>query len=369
MRNFSSKTAAVALAAAASALLFATPASADTYYDDDRPTSTVALPACTATSSTGSGAYFDLRPDIAYPDDGDRAHKSASHKDYLSRGYDYGKNFTMNVCGPVVEPITGVVGVDEDQWADVSGYYISDGAIYSIGSRSMDLRSRGRKLFVQYTGGSPCGPDAGKTTTARRRDASPDVIADKTSTAHDAVGSDGDDDLVSTPHPHRAGDSTVRRKSTIISFLCDRDPTVSGTTISFVGTDPDECAYFFDARSIHACPAAEPHRPGSVGPGSIFGIIVLVAILVYLLGGIFYNRTINNARGWRQLPNFSLWAGIWSFVSDLFIIAIFSCARCLPGRRGYSSLRNSSAVHNSRESDQEDQRNALIDQLDEEWED
>jgi cation-dependent mannose-6-phosphate receptor len=81
-----------------------------------------------------------------------------------------------------------------------------------------------------------------------------------------------------------------------------------------VGTDPDECAYFFEVRSQHACPGAEPHKPGSVGPGSVFAIIFFIAVLVYVVGGIFYQRTVAHARGWRQLPNYSLWAGIWSFV-------------------------------------------------------
>lgn len=103
-------------------------------------------------------------------------------------------------------------------------------------------------------------------------------------------------------------------KSTTISFICDRDQA-GPATISFVGTDQYECAYFFEARSAHACTKVEPHKPGSVGPGSVFGLIVLIAVLVYAIGGVFYNRTVTHARGWRQLPNYSLWAGIWSFFS------------------------------------------------------
>lgn len=55
-------------------------------------------------------------------------------------------------------------------------------------------------------------------------------------------------------------------------------------------------------------------------------------------------------------------------LQDIFIIAIHSLGRCLGRRQGYSSLR-AHAVPNARESDQEAQTNALIDQLDEEWED
>jgi len=50
----------------------------------------------------------------------------------------------------------------------------------------------------------------------------------------------------------------------------------------------------------------------------------------------------------------------------MVVIAIASCARFFPGRRGYSSLRSGPST---RDSEQEAQRNALIDQLDEEWDD
>jgi len=103
------------------------------------------------------------------------------------------------------------------------------------------------------------------------------------------------------------------RKSASISFLCDHDPDTP-TAISFAMADPYECAYFFEVRSQHACASAEPHKPGSVGPGSVFAIIFFITVLVYVMGGVFYQRTVAHARGWRQLPNYSMWAGIWSLI-------------------------------------------------------
>lgn len=152
----------------------------------------------------------------------------------------------------------------------------------------MALQSRGRKLVLQYTDGSPCGP----------------ASSDSSSSAS----------------------SPTRRKSATISFLCASDPLVTSLAVSFIGADPDECAYFFEARSSHACLSAEPQRPGSgsVGPGSVFALIVCIAFLVYVLGGVFYNRTVAHARGWRQLPNYALWAGLWS--------ALCVCLSC-GGRR------------------------------------
>lgn len=107
----------------------------------------------------------------------------------------------------------------------------------------------------------------------------------------------------------------VHRKSATFAFRCDRESVTSTAAISFVGADPDECNYMFVVRSQHACAGVEPHKPGSVGPGGVFAIIMIIAIIVYFLGGVFYQRNVANARGWRQLPNYTFWAGIWSFVS------------------------------------------------------
>ena len=90
----------------------------------------------------------------------------------------------------------------------------------------------------------------------------------------------------------------------------------------------------------------------------------LVALSVYVVGGIVYQRTVMHQRGWRQLPNYALWSGITSFVSDMFIIVFGSCARCLPRRRGYSQVSQDHAGTGRNEDE-----NRLIGELDEEWED
>lgn len=182
-----------------------------------------------------------------------------------------------------------------------------------------------------------------------------------------------------------------RRKSATFAFRCDRESVNPVATVSFVGADPDECAYLFVVRSQHACATVQPSKPGSVGPGGVFAIIFFITIAVYFAGGVFYQRTVANARGWRQLPNYSLWAGMWNVISvsilpkvaaqledvlcrltlissqDFFIIMTSSCARFLPSRRGYSSLSispNGRGMGRSREDE-----DRLIGQLDEEWDD
>jgi cation-dependent mannose-6-phosphate receptor len=58
------------------------------------------------------------------------------------------------------------------------------------------------------------------------------------------------------------------------------------------------------------------------------------------------------------------------YQQDMFIILTSSCARCLPGRRGYRSLSVSANGNPPRgRTGRPDDENRLIDQLDEEWDD
>lgn len=281
---------------------------------DAEPTTTTT--ACTASST--SGTFFDLRPDAAIKPkpDGSRPSNSrgAPLTDYKAKGYDYGSNFTLNICNAVVEPIEDVHDIEESKWQNISAYYVSKGDYYSLGFQSGNLVTRGKELVLQYTGGSRCGKSKSSSYLGDRgavhvgatyQDYAPDEdeVSSRTTTT-DTTGT----------HEIRASEDDSRRKSATIFFSCDRDALGGNALVSFIATDPDECSYVFKVKSAHACAAAEPHKPGSVGPGSVFAIILVVAVLVYLLGGVFYNRTVENARGWRQLPNYSMWASIWSFI-------------------------------------------------------
>ncbi|PHH55431.1 hypothetical protein CFIMG_000515RA [Ceratocystis fimbriata CBS 114723] len=292
--------------------------------------STVAPAACTATSVSTLGGFFDLRPDIAVPAPKDAPKvKGVRNTDYEARGWDYGYNFTLNVCSSVVAPVKDVVGIEKSQWQNVSAYYTHEDKVYSLGQESMNLQSRGRKLVLQYKDGSPC----------------------------------------ESPSSSSSSSSTTRRKSATISFLCASDPLVTSLVVTFVGADPDQCAYFFEARSSHACLSAEPQRPGSgsVGPGSVFTLIAIIAFMVYVLGGVFYNRTVAHARGWRQLPNYSLWASVWSVICDFTTIIVASCARFLPASSSYGTAHYRRLARSPTRSREDENR--LIDQLDEEWDD
>ena len=154
---------------------------------------------------------------------------------------------------------------------------------------------RGHKLILNYTDGSPCGNDVSSLLPRKLKD-------------------DDDEDEDDRKHHKDSSDREgARRKSTLISFICERDSLASKVHLSFVGASPDECTYFFEARSIAACGKVNEEAQ-SLGPGGVFGVIALIAAVVYVLGGVAYQRTVMHQRGWRQLPNYNLWAGIFGFV-------------------------------------------------------
>ncbi|MCJ1478265.1 Cation-independent mannose-6-phosphate receptor CI-MPR [Lambiella insularis] len=298
--------------------------------------------------SESRGLQFDLNQlAVSPPQDGKKAHKDDREESWHARGYDYGSNFTLNFCAPVIEELEDVVGIDEKLWKNVSAYYTRKGKTYSIGQTATAPVLRGRKLVLNYTEGSPCD----KSAAGRSRDltrASKEV-----------------DDKEDDRKHSKGGSGDARRKSTIISLLCDRELSVKAT-VSFVGVSPDECTYFFESRSVAACGSVSEEQQ-ALGPAAVFGVIALIAAAVYLVGGIAYQRTVMHQRGWKQLPNYSMWAGALGFVKDMIIILTSSCARLLPSRKGYNQLPNDNP--RGRGATRADDDNRLIDQLDEEWDD
>jgi hypothetical protein len=80
-----------------------------------------------------SGAFFDINPlHVELPKDTSSS-KSAPVESWHSRGYDYGANFTLNFCAPVVEELRDVEGVESSLWKNVSAFYVKDRKTYSMG--------------------------------------------------------------------------------------------------------------------------------------------------------------------------------------------------------------------------------------------
>jgi cation-dependent mannose-6-phosphate receptor len=90
--------------------------------------------------STSSGNFFDLNslaiklPKEEKEKDGKRsAGTKPMPESWHIKGYDYGTNFTMNICAPVVEELSDVVGVSSSAAKNVSAYYTKGGETYSMG--------------------------------------------------------------------------------------------------------------------------------------------------------------------------------------------------------------------------------------------
>ena len=209
---------------------------------------------CTVTSPK-SRSFFDLSSLALHPpDESKKKSKDERTESWLAQGHDYGVNFTMNFCAPVVEDLKDVAGLDKDEWRNVSAFYKEGKRTYSLGRSSTEPIFRGRKLVLNFTHGSPCDDD----DVPRKRE-----IID--------VGDKKE-------HGDRKGakaDALVRRKSTLVSFLCEKDAYDSSkpkVAVSFVGASPDQCAYFFEARSPYSCGGASQAEQ-DVGPGGVFGIM------------------------------------------------------------------------------------------------
>lgn len=315
------------------------------------------LKPCTVISPT-TERFFDLNPMRRLPpSNSDKSKKTSKKADadegsWHAKGYDYNANFTINFCGPVVEELNEVQDLDKGLWGNVSAFYERGNKQWAIGLENSEPIFRGRKLILNYTGGSLC-PSSSKS----KRDAT-----DLSLFPRKIV--DGDDDDDKKGDSDKKKKTSERRKTTVISLLCDNDP-LAKTSVSFVAA-VDECTYFFEGRSPFACGGVHQETQ-ALGPGGVFGVIALIAVLVYFAGGCVYQRTVMHQRGWRQLPNYSMWAGIWRFFSDMFIILTSSCARFMPARRGYS--RVSLGQDNGRRGRRNEDEDRLIDSLDEEWDD
>jgi cation-dependent mannose-6-phosphate receptor len=241
--------------------------------------------------SPSTGSFIDLRS-LALSREGNSI-QAATNESYHAKGYDYPYNFTLNFCDSVVESLEDVDGLRESRWANVSAFYKDKkDNIISIGQQNDELLFRGKKLLLNYTMGSPC----------------PDLDEDGFPLRPREIVDDDDDD--------RHGTKSTRRKNTMMTFTCDTSPLLSTRpAVSFLGT-PDHCTYIFEVRSRHACGGTTAsHESGTLGPGGVFLVITGIALLVYVIGGVVYQRNVMHQRGWRQVPNYAMWAGLFGFIS------------------------------------------------------
>jgi cation-dependent mannose-6-phosphate receptor len=95
------------------------------------------LKPCTIRSGP-TGNFFDVSALRLEPaKNRDKPAKGEAVESWHARGYDYGANFTLNFCAPVVEEVKDVDGVESAGWKNVSAYYQKGGKTYSMGFVSL----------------------------------------------------------------------------------------------------------------------------------------------------------------------------------------------------------------------------------------
>ena len=83
--------------------------------------------------SPSSGLEFDLSGLAVAPKEDHKKKGEEPAQSWTAKGYDYGVNFTMNICAPVVEELDDVKGVNDRLVRNISAYYSHGGRTFSIG--------------------------------------------------------------------------------------------------------------------------------------------------------------------------------------------------------------------------------------------
>lgn len=91
------------------------------------------------------------------------------------------------------------------------------------------------------------------------------------------------------------------RKSTLLNFICDRETTTTAT-ISYIGSLND-CSYFFEVRSVYACPTS--NKTNEINVVGIFVGIIIVFILVQYLRRSMHRRIMLKENPTGRTSNFS----------------------------------------------------------------
>lgn len=231
------------------------------HMGDDKPAVAPAAPAAKADKASHSDAsekeMLDLELDpctVINPHNrafidlrGLRELEEKKPRPWLAKGFDSGLNFTLGICGHPWKKVEDVTEITDDvNITTVGGFYTDPHTekFVSIGEYATTPRFRGKKLTLTYENGSYCENLVNSKTGAKLR------------------------------------------KSTILTFTCDRE-MMAKAAISYVGSSND-CSYYFEVRSHHACPTAA--KSDNLAVIWIFLLILLAALFVYFSGGILYKQ-------------------------------------------------------------------------------
>ncbi|XP_067649953.1 cation-dependent mannose-6-phosphate receptor-like [Haliotis asinina] len=122
-------------------------------------------------------------------------------------------------------------------------------------------------------------------------------------------------------------------KTLFVTLNCNKTETGK---LDVKGENPPRSKqYYLTLHSKYACPATE--GGGENGPVSI-GTIVVIAIsgcvIIYIVGGVIFQKFVRKASGAELLPNYNFWYSVFGTIHTGFLF-VFRCGR---GNRVYSEI-------------------------------
>ncbi|CAG8596577.1 17460_t:CDS:2 [Dentiscutata heterogama] len=117
------------------------------------------------------------------------------------------------------------------------------------------------------------------------------------------------------------GISSAYYYTSLIRFICDQ--TVEKSHPPKLINVFEDCAFWFEWRTPSACPVKMNSQ--STGAIGVFFTILGIALAVYFIGGVVYNRIVYNASGVRQIPHWEFWRDTLDFTKDMILIILAQC--------------------------------------------
>lgn len=134
------------------------------------------------------------------------------------------------------------------------------------------------------------------------------------------IGEVGKDLVLHYTGDNVTGTGTAKLRQSSISLICVPNSAVNNLTAKGEKVAED-VNYIFTLRSPHACLVPNP----GLSAGSVLLILLFVAVMVYIIGGILFLRFYRGASGVEMIPNYEFWKDFPLLVKDGMIFTFRGC--------------------------------------------
>ncbi|XP_041478474.1 cation-dependent mannose-6-phosphate receptor-like [Lytechinus variegatus] len=124
-------------------------------------------------------------------------------------------------------------------------------------------------------------------------------------------------------------------RTSLVSFICDKN-AVKTPILEFTNEDPTN-SYNFNVKTCLACLETVPGcitSKSNLTTGGVLCIIFTVLVVVYIGGGILFQKFGRGATGKELIPNYAFWSDFPALIKDGFLFMISPCTK----NDGYSSI-------------------------------